>query len=172
MLKITTITERYYQQVTEIFFESSGIKNFKSDQHKKDFLYKYLGYYFSNHADLFFVMLDDDKVQGYICGVLDSNQCKELFEIVSHYHIFRDLYDKFPAHLHLNTHYLSRGKGVGEKLINFFCNEISVSQGVHIITSSHARNVNFYEKNGFKKVEERLYTQNDLLFMGRRLRPL
>lgn len=168
-MNITIINEQYYQQVIDIFFESSGIKRFKSDQHKKEFLYKYLGYYFMNYPEYFFVMLKGNKVQGYICGVLDSSLCKELYDIVPHYSIFSDLYDEFPAHLHINTHHLSRGKGVGKELINFFCRKILASQGVHIITSPNARNVNFYEKNDFKKIATRQHSEHELLFMGRHL---
>lgn len=156
----------------EIFFESSGITTFKSPKHKSDFCYKYLAYYYNYHPKLFFIMLDGEDVLGYVCGVLNSNQCEELFHKVSHYKIFADLYESYPAHLHINCHRSSRGRGVGGKLLGHFIDKIQTNEqcnGVHIITSPKARNVHFYRKNKFSNIATRVFDQSELLMMGRKL---
>ena len=169
-MRIEQVQKQYYPQVLEIFYETSGIKTFKDLKHKSDFCYKYLSFYYLHYPEYFFIMLDGEDVLGYICGVLNSNECEELFTKVSHYKIFADLYESYPAHLHINCHRLSRGHGVGGKLLNHFVAKIKSDNdcsGVHIITGPEARNVSFYSKHHFSNISVRSFNNSDLLMMGR-----
>lgn len=168
-MKIQKICSKYYPEVVEIFFESSGISQFKDQKHQDDFRYKYLDYYLKKFPELFFVMVENQKILGYVCGAYISSECEELYEKISHYQLFSDLYSQYPAHLHINTHHLARGKGIGAMLLKQFIDSIRKdceTYGVHIITSATSRNVNFYLKNGFSKIEVRDFNNSQLLMMG------
>lgn len=170
MLKITSLAESQdsWDMVVEIFFESSSKKVFKSDTEKNDFLYKYLGFYKDKYPNIFLVALMDDKVLGYICGARDSKFENELYDFLPHYSLFEDLYEKFPAHLHINLSQNSRGLGVGSKLIEAF-EEIVSTSGVHLITGPKARNRSFYLKNNYTFECLREFRGLELLFMGKTL---
>ena len=157
--------------VNQIFFESSTISHFKNVKEREEFQYKYLDYY-KIYFPRFFFVLCDDKPLGYVCGVPEILKVKKLFELSPHLHAFKDLYKKFPAHLHINMSAESRGKGYGQLLIREFVNAIEQSgyEGVHIITNPTAKNVSFYEKCGFDFRQKSEYKESPLLFMGKHLK--
>ncbi|MBT4793279.1 MAG: GNAT family N-acetyltransferase [Halobacteriovoraceae bacterium] len=159
------------EKVNEIFFESSSKSHFLGTKEKEKFQYKYLDYYKVFFPQLFFVITVDSQVKGYICGISEILKDKKSFEISSHLHAFKDLYKKFPAHLHINMASDSRGMGLGSILINHFeklLKERSIV-GMHIITSPKAQNIRFYTKNHFKFSKHASYKSINYLFMGRSL---
>lgn len=169
-LIISSITEQFVEDTKEIFFESSPKKSFKDFNEKQKFSYKYFDYYLQHHREYFLIARQDLKVLGYVCAALESKKCSELYELLPHYNIFEDQFDSYPAHLHMNTHYSSRGMGVGSQLVDAFVERFSnLTSGVHIITSPSAQNVHFYEKNKFEKIIEKDFLGSKLLFMGRKL---
>jgi GNAT superfamily N-acetyltransferase len=86
--------------------------------------------------------------------------------------LFKDLFSQFPAHLHINfsSHY--QGKGLGSKLLSAFEENLSSKKisGLHIMTASSARNVQFYRKMGFHLEVERPWGRGHILFMGKELK--
>lgn len=157
--------------IDEIFFASSAVKKFQSIDAKEKFHYKYLGVYQKNYSKLFLCILKDNIPLGYICGVTDSIKATELFELLSHYKMFEDLYAKFPAHLHINLSPESTGLGLGSILISEFEKRLVKLNilGVHLITGPDSRNVNFYRKNGYLYDEKRSFNDSSLLFLGKNL---
>ena len=141
-------TPDLWDEVVNIFFESSSVKEFTDENSKAEFLYKYLGYYKVNYPEFFLVATFENQVLGYICGSPSSLNDSELLELLPHFSVFKDLYDDFPAHLHINLTEASRGRGIGSELIQRFESICSVS--VHLITSPTARNRDFYNKNGYR----------------------
>ena len=93
------------------------------------------------------------EVLGYICASPDTNKDDELFKENPYLSIFQDLYETYPAHLHINCHANARGKGVGEKLLQTLEEKLRHNglKGLHLITSPQAQNVNFYHKYGFSE---------------------
>lgn len=165
------LTVPQVEQVNNIFFDNSEVKSFKDEEAKKKFHQKYLGIYQDKHADHFICAVDNENVIGYICGAIDSKNEKELFVCLSHYNVFEDLYDSYPAHLHINVSLKFSSKGLGSKLINFYEKHLIGFniQGVHLITNPGARNVNFYQKNLYSFSCEREFKGHPLLFLGKTL---
>ena len=156
-LKKQTLIESVVSQIEQIFFESSSKKTFESLQEKNKFKYKYLGNYMTRYPEYFHIALakTDSKsyhVLGYICGC-PSTYVREALEASPYLTAFSDEFDKYPCHLHINCHQDSRGLGVGAKLLSALESQLKQEKklGLHIITSSDARNVSFYERNGFIK---------------------
>jgi GNAT superfamily N-acetyltransferase len=81
------------------------------------------------------------------------------------------LFNEYPAHLHINCHPSSRGKGVGSELLKHFFYKLKKidSVGCHVVTTTSSLNVSFYKKNGFNFELEKQYNNSPLLFMGRRV---
>ncbi|MDB2447332.1 GNAT family N-acetyltransferase [bacterium] len=175
----------FLNAIDDIFFESSAKKTFKDQAERDSFKYKYLGYYLEHHPELFLVCYDENQwkaagpsneLLGYICGSPDTLKDTELVELNPYLEIFKTEYESYPAHLHINCHARARGKGIGSRLIssfesslkNFEVNGISV-KGLHLITSPEARNVGFYERNGYTDKHVKSLSGNDLLLMGKTL---
>jgi GNAT superfamily N-acetyltransferase len=158
--------------VNDIFFLSSAIQSFDSEEAKQSFHYKYLGYYQQSHPELLITLMLADQVIGYICGVTDSKNALELFKLQPHYHLFLDLYDQYPGHLHINVHPSFTGKGHGRLLLHQFENVLASLdvQGVHLITGPSASNRFFYSQNGYDFTEQRSFNKHELLFMAKRLK--
>ena len=114
----------------------------------------------------FWLSLHESKPYGYLAGTPKTN--------ARHYALNPYLIPfepwiegAFPAHLHINLTSASRGSGMGSLLIQSFEKQL-ISEGIpgiHVVTATQARNVSFYLKNGFLKIEN----QNGLLFLGKSL---
>lgn len=157
--------------VNNIFFESSGKKQFPSKKEKEEFQYKYLDFYKVFYPHYFFVLCDEKPV-GYTCGVPEILKAKKLFEITQHLHAFKEMYKELPGHLHINMAAESRGKGLGTVLINQFEKALIKDKikGLHIITSPNARNCTFYLKNDFNIHKQNTYKDIEYKFMGKYLK--
>lgn len=166
---IVPFEDKYLTEVKEIFYESSTRKEFKDQAEKDSFFYKYVGYYLKHFPELAFVAVEN-RVLGYIVGSPFSDE-SELDSIQPHLKIFAKEFTEFPAHLHINCHHESRGKGVGVQLVEAL--ERSLIQrkikGLHIITGADARNAHFYKKLGFFHESMEDFQGSRLLLMGKRL---
>jgi len=167
MIRIEKLSNQLdlWPQVLDIFFESSGKKEFSTLKDKEEFIYKYIGFYKKHHSDSFFIAIREDSVLGYICGAEDSLEQLDLFTLLPHYKLFKDLYLDYSTHLHINLHLEARGAGVGSKLIKHF--EEQTCGSIHLITTPSARNRSFYLKNGYDLEIIRKNDDTELLFMGK-----
>lgn len=161
--------EKVLQQIREVFFEASSVKTFRDDEHRESFFFRWCGVYLQDGFPTPFLAIQDDTLLGYLIysskSPLDSPWAQPGVEC------FMDLYDQFPAHLHMNCHHEARGKGVGSRLIESVCKELQEKQiaGVHILTSPDQANVQFYRKVGFLREEVRERAGYELLFMGKKI---
>lgn len=163
------LTKEISSQLDEIFFESSMKKEFRDEAERKEFQWKYLGFYLAHYPEYVWVAYSK-KVLGYVLG-MPVTKNPDLYKIQPHLKPFEDLFEKYPAHLHINCHFEARGLGVGSKLILAFEAQMRSLNlaGVHILTAPNSLNRSFYLKNGFTFESERLFGQNPILFMGRNL---
>lgn len=159
------------KSVDFIFFETSSIKEFESTKIRQQFHQKYLGFYQEYYPEHFICVLENENVLGYICGAIDSINDIRFFENLTYFHLFADLYKKYPAHLHINMGPSSSGKGLGSKLIRKYEQHLLDHDvnSVHLITSPKARNINFYKKNHYSFTCKRVCKGQTLLFMGKSL---
>lgn len=163
--------QRHLQSIRRIFFESSVKKDFRDEAERERFFQKWTEYYLSEYPKYVYTACDQGgEVLGYLMGCPDSRQALSHFaNQISSYSLFADLFDRFPAHLHINLTDAARGRGLGGQLIEAFIRDIKGSAGVHIVTSQGARNAGFYKKNGFTYEDVRELKGAHYLFMGRRL---
>lgn len=148
--------------ITDIFFRSSVRQSFESDEARARFLATWTGWYLSEGAADVWLSLDDaGTVIGYLTGCRDSRAARPLFTTVPRYDAFADLFDRFPAHLHVNVHPDHRNGGIGAALVEHFA--AVCGTGVHVVTGAGARNAAFYRRHGFTEAVER----GGLLFLGR-----
>lgn len=161
--------EEILGELRDIFFESSTKKDFKDDAEKEAFYEKYLGYYLRNHPELAWVARGD-RVLGYVVAVANS-QDDALYKIQPHLKTFEKYFNQFPAHLHINCHLESRGKGVGGQLIQTVVNQLKAMEihGLHIMTGPDALNKRFYQKLGFDFEVIENFHASPILFMGKSL---
>ncbi len=154
------------EQVRDIFFESSTKKDFKDLKEKSEFEWKYLGFYLSHYPEYAWVAIADEQVLGYVLG-MPWSQDPSLYEVQPHLKVFEAFYSEFPAHLHINCHTNSRGKGIGKLLVQKCIWQMSSQniRGLHIMTGPASDNRLFYQKLGFDFVKE----LNSILFMGIRI---
>lgn len=167
IVKINALDSSEYEQVKEIFYQTSSAQNFKDKIEKENFEYKYFGYYRLNYPNLFLVLKSDDQIMGYICGSKNSLEDFDLFKNLSHFELFKDLYAQYPIHLHINMHPDSQGKGLGSTLLKAFEALFTNGSGIHLLTAPSAQNRSFYRKNGYLSESERKFNKNSILFMGK-----
>ena len=158
------------EEIKYIFYISSSLKEFSSEERKLAFFKRWCGDYLTHYPDKFFLMRENNKLMGYLSGCSDSLAALNVLEVPG-YQVFSDLFLEFPAHLHINFHPDSRGKGLGSQLINHYQNILSLAHisGFHLVTSPDATNVPFYQRLGFRTEIKREFNQTKLLFMGKKL---
>lgn len=156
-------------QFRHIFFESSSIQDFVTDEAKRNFWERWTGYYFAYEIEQIYLYFAGKHLAGYLTGCLDSLRALRMEEDKNpSLKQFEDMLVQFPAHLHMNFHRNFRGKGYGTQLVQAFLAQTDLlKMNVHIITAPDMPNVLFYEKNGFTQKLLRQWRGYDLLFMGR-----
>jgi len=156
--------------VEEIFFLSTSIKSFSSIEKKSAFYKKWCKDYQAYYPELFFIVFEDQKVLGYLSGCLDSAKSLEVL-VVPGQSVFQDLFNDFPAHLHINFHPDARGLGLGSLLVKHYVEFLEAQRipGVYLVTSPDATNVSFYERLGFNHKHVIEHNGMPLLFMGQKL---
>ena len=160
-----------HKSVRDIFFLSTSKKEFASEDHKEEFFNKWCGDYLRKYPETFFLAFDSNgKLLGYLSGALDTLETLKTLRVPGVIH-FSHLYEKYPAHLHINFHPEARGMGLGSLLVNHFCQFLidRKIKGVHLITSKEAKNVSFYERLGFNATESFNQGPMGLFFMGKNL---
>lgn len=162
--------EQIIEQVNNIFFLSSSIREFSSLEKKNVFFKRWCGDYITYYPEQFYILKEEEKVLGYICSCNDSKKAQSQLEVPA-YDLFFDQFDKYPAHFHINFHPDCRGRGLGGNLVEELSLELKSKgfSGVHIVTSPGALNVSFYKKHGFSYELIRNFNKNPLLFMGKML---
>lgn len=158
------------EQIKYIFYTSSSLKEFSSEERKIAFFKRWCGDYLSRYADTFYLMMEGQKVLGYLSGCTQSTLAEKYLEVPG-YSVYSDLFNEYPAHFHINFHPDCRGRGLGSKLVDRFCEELTSahSAGVHLVTSPGAANISFYQRLGFSREVPRSFNQMTLLFMARKL---
>lgn len=160
-----------YGSVMKIFYETSSVKKFVSEDARRNFEFKYLGWYLAQQSRFAFVACEGNEILGYILGCADTQGSNDLLSLNPMLINFSDLYSQYPAHLHINLTERSRGLGIGSKLLETLESNLITAQvrGVHLITSPDASNRFFYQKNGYRFEQIRTFNGCDLLFMGKTL---
>jgi len=160
------------QALEEIFFESSARTSFASEDERTAFRERWTGYYLRRQRrHVLLWQAPDRSFAGYLTGCTDSEGAQPLYQAIGSYGLFTDLFDSFPAHLHVNCHAHWRGQGIGAKLVEGFAEDCRVAgvPGLHIVTAEGARNIDFYHRLGFAFLDTRTWAGRRLLFMGRSL---
>ena len=156
--------EETADQVKEIFDLTSD-KTFDQLEDKETFFQAWCGNYMRYYPEWFFVALQDKKILGYLACCPSSRHCS--FEIPGP--DYSGYFCQYPAHLHINCHPHVQARGVGSQLIKAMeekLEDFSI-RGVHLITSSGARNISFYQKNSF--VKESTPLNEKTLLLGKSL---
>lgn len=156
------------KDVKEVFFESSSVKSFSNSEEKESFYQKWLGEYIDQFGEYFFVATEGDLFLGYIIGCPDSLGHPELKQPTVG---IKEDYLNFPAHLHINCHHRSRGKGIGGILLKALENQCRARglKGLHLVTKRGEKNVGFYLKYGYHEVRSKLVNNVELLLLGKNL---
>lgn len=159
--------EAVIKAVEEIFFLSSSLKSFSSEERRLAFLKRWCGDYITLYPEEFFVALEGDKVLGYLSGCSNSLKAETILTVPG-FSVFHDQFETFPAHLHINFHPDARGKGLGSELVTHYMKVLKQNgiKGLHLVTSPDALNVNFYLRLGFTHTVTRDFNNMPLYFMG------
>ena len=166
------LSERELSDVKNIF---NADQTHQSEDDKAKFEDQWLGPYLKDHpkdSHFFLAQESDGETIGYLLGTTNSHSFVKSFEDrVKVYSLYEDLFDDYPAHLHINLSPKCRGKGVGSQLMTKFLDFLKSEKvkGIHLVTSKAARNVSFYEKNGFSFRSERTPKSHTFLFLGQQL---
>ncbi|MFP4152151.1 MAG: GNAT family N-acetyltransferase [Alkalispirochaeta sp.] len=197
IISLATLTGTLLEAATRgaeaIFWETAHTTSFESEEERSGFQWRYFGYYLEHAPEMAFVAYGDvdaadrrngdsplplgnSRVLGYICGVVNTRAHRALYEIAPHVPVFDNLYDRYPAHLHINLTAAARGRGLGGTLLRAIEERARLygAPGIHLVTSVGARNVGFYRKNGYTDAWERPLNaapemDRNLLFLGKRL---
>ncbi len=154
-----------------IFFESSNTKSFDSDETRAAFCDRWLGRYLRHDPTFAFVARSPDgAVVGYLVGSIEDPAKAERFSDIGYFADLAEHTERFPAHLHVNIQPDFRNTGIGGRLIDRFvvAAKAAGAPGVHVVTSAGAKNVGFYNRNGFLEVA-RAGQDGRLVFLARAL---
>ena len=165
----------WWPAIEEIFFLSAARPSFASDRERTAFFETWTGYYRAHEPrSIFLATATSGRLAGYLTGCLDSQAATRLYREIESYALFEDLFERYPAHLHVNCHPDFRGQGIGRRLVEAFLAQLRdmAVAGVHVVTAAGARNARFYRRAGFQDAASRPWQGRDLLFLGKVLAPL
>lgn len=175
IFRLNTITDqelkkRLIEEVKFIFYASSSLKNFESEDRKIAFFKRWCGDYIALYPEEFLVMSENEKVLGYLSGCSNTLLAETSLEVPG-LSVFHDLFSDYPAHFHINFHPDCRGRGLGSQIVQRYCNDLKHVgiKGVHVVTSPDAANISFYQRLNFNEEVQRDFKQMTLLFMGKTL---
>lgn len=158
--------------IDAIFFEASNTKSFDDAGARAAFRERWLGRYLAHDPHWFYVAFaPNGEVAGYLAGSLDDPALTPRFSDIGYFAEFKSLTRLFPAHLHVNVAQQLRGSGAGSALVTLFAADAAKAgaPGVHVVTSRGARNVGFYERNGFFEQGASGQGAREVVFLGRAL---
>lgn len=174
ILKLSTVTnperESIIEQIKFIFYASSSLKEFSSEERKAAFFKRWCGDYITLFPEQFYIARENLSVMGYLSGCQNSEKAMALLEVPG-FSVFSDLFESYPAHFHINFHPDCRGRGLGSGLLTSYCDDLKRDhiQGVHLVTSPGAANISFYQRLKFNHEVQREFNQMALLFMAKLL---
>ena len=155
-----------------VFFTSSNTQVFESDDVRSKFKARWLGRYLEHDPEFAYVAVSAaNDVVGYLIGSISDPAITPRFSDLNYRAVFGTLSENYPAHLHVNLAPDYRGRELGRKLIEQFVDDIRPLgvPGVHVLTSRHARNVGFYNRNGFNKLASSSVGDDEIVFLARTL---
>lgn len=158
--------------IDNVFFGASNTQTFASDAAREAFRERWLGRYLTHDPDWAYVALAGEaKVAGYLVASLDDPARTPRFADVPYFIHFSDLTKSYPAHLHVNLDPAFRNRGIGGSLIARFIADArnAGAPGVHAVTSRGARNVAFYNRNGFTEAGADGAGEREVVFLARTL---
>lgn len=155
-----------------VFFTSSNTQVFESEDARSKFKERWLGRYLQHDPQFAYVAFSAaNDVVGYLIGSISDPAITPRFSDLNYRAVFGTLSKNYPAHLHVNLAPDYRGRELGRKLVEQFVADIRTFgvPGVHVVTSSNARNVGFYNRNGFNKVAASGVGEHEIVFLARAL---
>lgn len=158
--------------IDRVFFESSNTQNFESQAARSAFRERWLGRYLTHDPAWAYVAIaDGTTVAGYLVASLDDPAVTQRFGDIPYFKHFAELTGRYPAHLHVNIGGAFRNCGIGGALIARFAADASDAgvAGVHVVTSRGARNVVFYNRNGFTVAGAHGAGSREVVFLARAL---
>jgi ribosomal protein S18 acetylase RimI-like enzyme len=164
-------TPELVQEIDAIFFESSNTKSFESAEARTAFRERWLGRYLVHDPDFaYLARTADGTAVGYLVGAVDDPARTARFSDIGYFSALAEQTCFFPAHLHVNISAGFRNQGLGGRLIHRFVAHAKAAgaQGVHVVTSEGAANIEFYKRNGFSEVA-RAGPGDQLVFLARSL---
>jgi GNAT superfamily N-acetyltransferase len=158
-----------------VLFATAGPRVFKSDAERAAFRWRWLGQFLEyDGAQALVALARDGTVAGYLVGCFDDPAKLARFDELSYFQDFAPLTARYPAHLHINLDAAFRGAGLGSRLIAAFVEMAAAAgvAGVHVVTGRGARNVGFYNRNGFVERGYMTWNGREIVFLGRELVPV
>jgi GNAT superfamily N-acetyltransferase len=158
--------------IDNVFFGASNTQTFASDAARQEFRERWLGRYLTHDSAWAYVALSGDgTVAGYLVASLDDPARTPRFADVPYFSHFADLTTAYPAHLHVNLDAAFRNHGIGGRLLARFMADAhnAGAPGVHVVTSRGARNVAFYNRNGFVESGAHGVGTREVVFLARTL---
>ncbi len=169
-LEASDFESKWLSQLREIFYESAAIKDFSSPEKKEAFYQRWCGIYLEQWPSYCLLAIEGEQLLGYLVGCPNSTEALKVLTMPG-YDIFSEYFSDFPAHLHMNVHFSTRGRGIGQKLVDRYCQKLQEDKitGVFIITAAMSRPTLFYMKMGFNSSFTCDYGGSALLLMGKKL---
>ncbi len=158
--------------IDQVFFESSNTQAFVDNAARAAFRERWLGRYLAHDpAWAYVAVAADATVAGYLVASLDDPALTPRFSDIPYFTHFASLTKKYPAHLHVNLGAAFRNRGLGGDLIERFATEAGKAgaPGVHVVTSRGARNIAFYNRNGFVEAGAHGADEREVVFLARAL---
>ena len=151
-----------------IFFETAPLAPL-DEARRAEFYDLWLGQYLRHEPHLAYVALFDEAIVGYLVGCHVDPSTSERFAKLGYFQTFAAACKRFPAHLHINLTAAARGSGIGARLIDAFAADTRAAglPGLHVVTSAVARNVGFYQRNGFTEITATERNGARIVFLGR-----
>lgn len=158
--------------IDDIFFSSSITQTFPDAEAQAAFRERWLGRFLQHFPQSCYIAIADDGCPvGYICGSLHDPARDPQFSDQPHFAAFAAVTPAYPAQLHINVAARARNTGIGGQLLAAYVAHARANAvlGVHAISARGARNLPFYEANGFPQVAAASVNGRDLVFLGRKL---
>ena len=174
MVTIKPYEPKYKEDVRQVCINTGPLEAATNPKMHDFILFTYCDYYCEQEPENVFVLVDEnDKAQGYCFAALDFKTYKKAFkpymkkvkEIGAEYYLetkgevlLHELYSKkYPAHLHIDINEPFRGNGNGSRMVAAQLENIR-SKGAKaimlVVGASNTRGINFYKKNGFESIQK------------------
>lgn len=159
-------------ELNAIFFSSSTQQAFASEAEKEAFRERWLGRYLEHDPQLAFAaVIPNGSIVGYIAGSADDPALAPRFSDIGYFQTFKDLTSAYPAHFHVNLAPAFRGRSIGASLVETFVTAVkrTGAPGLHVVTGRNARNVAFYQRQGFIEAGAAGTGTKPIIFLARPL---